>query len=72
MAETVSVKPPAPCLMCKRARGFWRYRDSRHWHCVACAPCPDADDAAFDWDAPAVGDGFYVYGRDEREPGEEG
>ena len=72
------------------------------WHCLACAPCLDADDAVFDWhlevgapgSAAAPGsvvttpiavamclpagighwdaEGFYVYGADEHEPGQEG
>jgi len=92
--------PPTSCTLCRRTRGFWRYKDMTRWHCVACAPCPDADDAVFDWHlepapAPVVesqrpiitppaaikaasaqgyfdAEGFYVYGADEREPGQEG
>jgi hypothetical protein len=38
--------PPARCSACSRD-GFWRYRSRARWHCLQCAPCPDADDAVF-------------------------
>lgn len=39
-------KLPRDCFDCRR-QGFWRYRGRHRWHCIACAPCPDPDDAIF-------------------------
>ncbi len=41
-------RPPARCVECDTVP-HWRYRDRMRWHCVACAPCPDPDDAVFTW-----------------------
>lgn len=50
----MKVTPPIPPARCHECGGVphWRYRDRARWHCVACAPCPDPDDARFTWDAP--------------------
>jgi len=40
--------PPAFCVECGTVP-HWRYREAMRWHCVACAPCPDPDDARFTW-----------------------
>lgn len=49
MGKTVPPIPPALCVDCGGVP-HWRYRDRMRWHCVACCPCPDPDDATFTWD----------------------
>lgn len=52
MGQVTPPLPPARCLLCD-GQAFWRYRERSSWHCCACAPCPDPDDAAFTWDVEA-------------------
>jgi hypothetical protein len=53
----MTATPPIPPARCAECGGVphWRYPDGVRWHCVACAPCPDPDDAVFTWHAVETG-----------------